>query len=364
MTRIVIVNLISPGNSFPIPIMTIRELARLSGVSSATVSLALRNHPRISKATKSRIVRLAKKHGYVVDGRLSELMGAIRIHGGEKLEGCLGLISLYPEACPWEDPTRSYLQRIQQAQMQRALELGYRIEPFWVREPGLRPERLAAIIEARGINGLLSLGALELEDEIPAPLQKFTIVTSGTSIRTRVHRVVSHFSQNANLLLTTLKERGYRRPGAILQQFQDGRNLHQVAGIYLYFSQYVFGDLDLPIFYATDAPEVAAFDRWFRRYKPDVIVYGEYRRYGPVVEKYLKDRRLRVPHDVGLALIESSNHPDNMSGVRSNLEQCGKCTVELLVSVLQQGQYGPPVSPTVISVEGDWVEGKTIRATR
>lgn len=344
--------------------MTTRELARLSGVSSATVSLALRNHPRISKATKNRIVRLAKKHGYVVDGRLSELMGAIRIHGAEKLEGCLGLISLYPKARPWDDPTRSYLQRIQRAQVQRALELGYRIEPFWVREPGLRPERLAAIIEARGINGLLSLGALDLEDEIPAPLQKFTIVTSGTSIRTRVHRVVSHFAQNINQLLLTLKERGYRRPGAILQQFQDGRNLHQVAGVYLYFSKYVFGDLDLPIFYATDAPEVADFDRWFRRYQPDVIIYGEYRRYGPVVEKYLKDRGLRVPQDVGLALIESSTHPDNMSGVRSNLEQCGKSTVELLVSVLQRGQYGPPAIPTVISVEGDWVEGKTIRAKR
>ena len=71
---------------------------------------------------------------------------------GEKLEGCLGLISLYPKPRPWEDPTRSYLQRIQQAQVQRAAELGYRIEPFWVREPGLRPERLAAIIEARGIS--------------------------------------------------------------------------------------------------------------------------------------------------------------------------------------------------------------------
>ena len=205
---------------------------------------------------------------------------------------------------------------------------------------------------------------MKLEDEIPAPLQRFAIVTSGTSIRTRLHRVVSHFAQNTNRLLATLKERGYRRPGAVLQQFQDGRNLHQVAGIYLYFSKYVFGDLDLPIFYATAEPELAAFDCWFRRYQPDVIIYGEYRRFGPVVEKYLKDRGLRVPLDVGLALIDSSTHPANISGVRANFEQFGKSTVELLVSVLQHGQFGPSVTPTVISVEGDWVEGKTIRAAR
>jgi len=125
------------------------------------------------------------------------------------------------------------------------------------------------------------LGALKLEDEIPAPLQRFAIVTSGTSIRTRLHRVVSHFAQNSNRLLATLKERG-----------------------------------------------------------------------------------LRVPLDVGLALIDSSTHPANISGVRSNLEQCGKSAVELLVSVLQQGRSGPPATPTVICVDGDWIEGKTIRAAR
>jgi DNA-binding LacI/PurR family transcriptional regulator len=52
--------------------MTTRELAKLAGVSSATVSLALRNHPRISAATKARVSRLVRKHNYVVDGRVTE----------------------------------------------------------------------------------------------------------------------------------------------------------------------------------------------------------------------------------------------------------------------------------------------------
>jgi len=341
--------------------MTMRELARECGVSSATVSLALRNHPRISKITKSRILRVAQKHGYVIDGRVSELMGAIRLHRADELKGCLGLISLYPKQRPWDDPARTYLQRIRAGLSERAQELGYRIEPFWVREPGVSAKRLAAIMDARGIKGLLSLGAAELEDEMPAPLQKFVIVTQGTSIRTRLHRVVSHFSQDANLLLTTLKERGYRRPGALLQHYQDGRNLHQVAGIYLYFSKYVFGGLDLPIFYATLAPDPVLFDRWFRAYQPDVLIYSEQTLYAPAIGACLQNLGLRVPNDIGLALLASSSHPSHLSGVHQDFEQFGRSATEMLVSHLQQGRHGLPATPTVISVEGNWIEGTTLR---
>ena len=44
------------------PVMTMRELAQLAGVSQATISLALRNHPRISAETKARVAALVKKH--------------------------------------------------------------------------------------------------------------------------------------------------------------------------------------------------------------------------------------------------------------------------------------------------------------
>ena len=65
-----------------------RELARLAGVSQSTVSLALRNHPRISAATKARVARLVRKHRYVVDGRVTELMRSIRKHSASELTGC------------------------------------------------------------------------------------------------------------------------------------------------------------------------------------------------------------------------------------------------------------------------------------
>ncbi len=43
---------------------TLADLARLAGVSNATVSLALNNKPGVSEATRARIVRLAQESGY------------------------------------------------------------------------------------------------------------------------------------------------------------------------------------------------------------------------------------------------------------------------------------------------------------
>lgn len=43
---------------------TIRQLAALAGVSIGTVSMALRDHPRISTATRARIQALAREHRY------------------------------------------------------------------------------------------------------------------------------------------------------------------------------------------------------------------------------------------------------------------------------------------------------------
>jgi len=342
--------------------MTMRELARLAGVSQATVSLALRNHPRISNETKARIVTLVKKHKYVVDGRVSELMRTIRVHSAEQLTGCLGLISLYPEEKPWQNvKRRPHLSRLHRSMVKRAGELGYRVEAFWVKNPEMTLKRLAQILEARGIRGLLSLGAPELEEEIPGDLRPFVIVTQGTSIATRLHRILGHWVHDTTLLLTTLKARGYRRPGLILQQHQDGRNAHIIAAMYLYFSRYDFDRLDIPILYAGSHVDQEAMGEWFDQHRPDVLVYYDHENHFRSIEIFLQNRKLIVPRDIGLAVLDATVQIDGVSGVHQNIEQMGVSAVEMVVSRLQQGETALPKFAKVESVEGTWIEGETLR---
>ena len=43
------------------------DVAKMAGVSTATVSLVLNDHPRISDATKERVLRICKETGYSMD---------------------------------------------------------------------------------------------------------------------------------------------------------------------------------------------------------------------------------------------------------------------------------------------------------
>jgi hypothetical protein len=49
--------------------------------------------------------------------------------------------------------------------------------------------------------------------------------------------------------------------------------------------------------------------------------------------------------------------------VRQGVEQMGISAVDMLVSRLQQGENGRPAVPKIEKVEGDWIEGTTLRAT-
>ncbi|MHB9022751.1 MAG: LacI family DNA-binding transcriptional regulator [Armatimonadota bacterium] len=55
---------------------SVRQLAKLAGVSTATVSMALRNHPRISAFTRQRIQELAQTYQYRVSPVISKFSSA------------------------------------------------------------------------------------------------------------------------------------------------------------------------------------------------------------------------------------------------------------------------------------------------
>src|SRR5450432_2814482 len=199
--------------------MNVRYLAKLAGVSASAVSLALRHSPRISGATRERIHRLARESGYAPDAKIVELMRHLRRPRADRQLASFGVISFYETLRPW---ARSrHLGAIFEGMTRRAGELGFRLEPLWLRAPGMTYRRFRGILDARGIEGLLSFGRPDLDQEFPAELGAHAIVTVGLSIRTPLHRVTSHFYNDTVNVLDRVHALGYRRPGLVLGRYEE-----------------------------------------------------------------------------------------------------------------------------------------------
>ena len=71
------------------PVLTIRELARLAGVSIGTVSRALKGQPGPSAATRAEVVRMAEEHGYDLSRLRSGRTRRILLVYNRSLQGSL-----------------------------------------------------------------------------------------------------------------------------------------------------------------------------------------------------------------------------------------------------------------------------------
>lgn len=68
--------------------ITIKNLAAMTGLSQATISLSLRDHPRIPEATKARVLKTAQEAGYVYNRQAANL----RMSRTRTLAVCLNTI--------------------------------------------------------------------------------------------------------------------------------------------------------------------------------------------------------------------------------------------------------------------------------
>lgn len=340
--------------------MSVRSLARELGVSATAVSLALQNSPRISPQLRRAVQQLAKRRGHVPNARLAALLSEVRQSATAEYRATLGVISLFPEERPWiERPLYAHLGRVVAGARERAEEHGYKLEELWVKQPGLTPERLGEIIDARGISGLLCLGSLDPDERFPPALQRFAVVTHAASIPDPLHRVLSDFARDGRLVYDELVARGYRQPGLCILGSGDRRTDHLYSATFLSHQERKFAGGRVPVLRAEEWNE-AEFAGWFDRHAPDVVVLHQYETYTAAVEAFLARRKWRVPRDVGLALLDKMPSP-RFSGIRQDPFRIGAVATEMLLGRLLLRDFGPPAVPKIELVPGEWNEGETLR---
>ena len=338
--------------------MNLRHLAKLADLSPSAISLALRDSPKISAATKKRVRQLAEKTGYRTDARLVEIMSHLRKPRAIRQQACFGVVSFYDQPHPWENSR--HLGRIFAGMNRRAGELGYRLEPIWLREPGMTNPRVRGILDARGVEGLLCFGSPNFSEEFPSDLSHCAVVTVGLSIRGPMHRVTSHFYNDTVNVLNRVHRLGYRRPGLVLGSYEETRSAHAHSAAYLGWCEHQLGaGRALPILRVTDVPK-DALARWLEANDPDVLIFVHLPEAIPQLRAALREQRLRVPSQLGVAVVSHLVEGAGFSGLQQTQHLMGAWAVELLASRIANRDLGVPKHPRIELVESEWIDGGSL----
>jgi LacI family transcriptional regulator len=339
--------------------MNIRHLARLARLSPSAVSLALRDSPKISAATKAQVRRLAEQVGYRSDARVVAMMRHLRKPAAVRETACFAVMSFYNARQPWEQSL--HRTRIYDGMTRRAGELGYRLEPLWLRSPGMTYWRFRGILEARGIEGLLCFGSPNFDEEFPAELSRYAIVTVGLSIRTPLHRVISDSFSDTAVALDRLHHFGYRRPGLVISNYEELRGAHKHSAAYLGWCEHQLRRVAaLPIL-RLDQVEPVPLLGWLKQTRPDSLVFVHRSDLLEELHALLRTNGVRIPEDLGVLAISPTLAGTDFAGLQENQRLMGVWAVELLAARIVNRDLGIPNFPRIEMVESLWKDGFSLR---
>jgi LacI family transcriptional regulator len=340
--------------------ITLLDIAREAGVSKNTVSLALRESPRLPRATRKRIQALAARLGYQANPTVAHLMAELRRSRAVAFQASLAMVNanLDPHAFRQHPTVPSYVLGCRR----RAETLGYRFDEFWLHDPALDGRRLRKILLARNIRGVIVVGLMN-ENRLPKRFQtiweSFPCVVTG--VRTR-QPALSFACVDHHMLVLQAFERlrllGYRRPGLVLDPVIDHLVEGRFSSGYFIAQQAVSAADRIKPFYelARARQNLAVFRQWLQADKPDVILtlYNE-------AADWLKKLGLKIPKDVGVVQMEWRPGAPDWAGMNQHNDVVGEAAVEMLVSMIHRNEAGVPAFPRATLIDSSWVKGRTVR---
>lgn len=334
-----------------------QQIADAAGVSRMAVSLALRNSPKISAATAERIRKFADELGYRPNPMVSALMTQLRHNREVKKPSVLAYVTAFSTEDAWR--RSGSLAAFYEGANRRAGELGYVLEEWWVRRPGMTERRFCEILFTRDIHGMIvaplpaGAGMLQLEWGRFA-----TAAIAYSLVAPEMHRASNDAFGSINVALRELTDLGYRRIGLALVEEIDQRVQQQWAAAMLAYQQQVPMNEHVPTFFGA-GPISRSFTHWFQEHQPHAVIS-----LGGECLRVFRDLGLRVPQDVGFANLMLTPQDTGMAGVNQNSDLVGCAAVDLVDGQLRRNERGVPRHPRTLLIPGEWVGGSTVRDLR
>ncbi|HEX3728522.1 MAG TPA: LacI family DNA-binding transcriptional regulator [Opitutaceae bacterium] len=328
---------------------TLADVARKAGVHVTTVSLALRNHPRLPETTRRRLQALAKKMGYVPDPLLRALVAYRGKMMPQRNPPTLAYVTNWNTRWGWKNVT-AHPDFFTGAET-KARELGFNLDHFWMREPGLTHGRLSRILYSRGISGLIIASHVrEIDIELHFDWARFSAVKIDYfPHQPELHNVTNNQLQVIRLAMQRTIAAGYRRIGFVMDEGWDITVDRLWSAGFLWEQSRLRPADRIPPYLI---PSKQPFAEWYERHRPEVVISK-----AEFVLPEFKQLGLRVPRDVAFVDLFLEGPAGATAGVRQNHATVGALAVEILAGQLQHNKFGIPEIPTTTYVEGTWLDG-------
>lgn len=330
------------------------------------MSLALRDSPRVAGATKALVMEYAKSVNYIPNPNLARLLSQVRTNPDKVSHQTIVYLTSYTPEHRFHPVFNLYLDGARE----EARRLGYAFEHIDLIRDGFSSKRLQEILVARGIEGvLLAPGYREIGfPEID--ISRFCCLALGFSFpHIKVNRIAFDHFRSTFRALEELHRRGYRRIGFVFPDEYRERFQYRWDGAYHSFMCLRKDQQAVPMM--TRATDPSGVIKWLSRYKPDVVVEG-----APVCLPMLLNEGYQIGRDLGyLSLtldavtLEAaavsqraiSNFPYNLTGTRENCKYTAERAIRWIAGELYSRKDFNVHRPELILIEGEWVEGETIR---
>jgi len=336
--------------------LTMRELARLAGVSPATVSLALRDHPRISPQVRERIKALADENGYRPNPVVSTLIAQVRASRKTDYTSTIGaVLTLELRRCMEVHTFRDWLA----ACRARADQLGYGFDAFSLPDLKFSPERLTKVLDTRRIQGVAVIGPFrggQIPPEFDVLWQRSAVVLLGERpIRPALSCVSNNQFATVILAIEELRRLGYQRPALCINPEIDRLLENRFLGGYLVGQSQLPPEARIPPFDFRPGAD-QAFRRWLTAHRPDAVVTLHHE-----IKPWLESVGMAIPRDIGLVHLDWSPKLEGWAGTDQNNDQLGFVAIDMLVGQLHRNEVAPPPFQKCMFIHSTWRNGTTVR---
>ncbi|MCD8483036.1 MAG: LacI family transcriptional regulator [Verrucomicrobia bacterium] len=335
---------------------TLKTIALKAGVSINTVSLALRNSPRISVATRTLVHGIARELNYCPNPYVSALMSSVSRNKGIPRGATLAFLGEFPlEICKTEHP---YLYRFYTGARKQAADYGFALDYFVAKGGPTDSAQLSRIIASRGIQGVIAVAINPQHPRLELKWENFSAVIIGFGETSApLHRIENDQIQSMDLAIERIVASGKRRPGMYFCWSHAHRPLFERYTMAFRQALVRHGLAQKNSLHFTESPNIHDFYDWVDRSKIDVVLCLHST---PLF--WLRDAGYILPEDIGFICCDLRDEDINLkiSGIRYNHEAVGETAVHVVSGLVRRNTRGAMSLPSLTTLPGLWVSGSTV----